>query len=76
MDALAGIIALIIMICIGVSIPFAFGAVVMYYYFTFGGSPATTIAVGYSNINSLVVLEIPLFIISGGVIERVLIGDA
>jgi len=76
MDVLAGILGLTVMICIGVSIPFAFGAVVMYFYFMFGGSPATTIAVGYSSINSLVLLAIPLFIIAGGVIERGKIGDA
>ena len=76
MVALIGIIALIVLICLGVSIPFAFGAVVMFYYFAYGGTPATTIAVGYSNINSLVLLAIPLFIISGGVIERGKIGDA
>jgi tripartite ATP-independent transporter DctM subunit len=76
MIALIGILGLVVMICIGVSIPFAFGAVVMYYYFTFGGSPATTVAVGYSSVNSLVLLAIPLFIISGGVIEKGRIGDA
>ncbi len=76
MDVIIGIIGLILMICIGVSIPFAFGAVVMLYYATVGGSPATTIAVGYSSINSLILLAIPLFIISGGVIEKGKIGDA
>lgn len=76
MEVFIGILALIVMICIGVSIPFAFGAVVMYYYFSFGGSPATTVAVGYSSINSLVLLAIPLFIISGGIIEKGKIGDA
>ena len=76
MDVFLGIILLIIMICIGVSIPFAFGAVLIYYYVLMGGSPATTISVGYSNLNSLVLLAIPLFIIAGGIIEKGRIGDA
>ncbi|MGL6198258.1 MAG: TRAP transporter large permease [Lachnospiraceae bacterium] len=76
MNVLIGIIFLIIMICIGTSIPFAFGAVLLYFVLIFGGTPGSTIAVGYSNVNSLVLMAIPLFIIAGGVIEKGKIGDA
>jgi TRAP transporter, DctM subunit len=76
MSIMLGIIILIIMICIGVSIPFAFGATLMYYYFTMGGSPATTVAVGYAQLNSIVLLAIPMFVIAGGVISKGKIGDA
>ena len=68
--------ALIIMICIGVSIPFAFGAVLIYYFVIMGGTPSTTISVGFSQLNSLVLLAIPMFVIAGGVIEKGKIGDA
>lgn len=76
MDVILGIILLIVMICIGVSIPFAFGAVLIYYFAIMGGSPATTISVGFSQLNSLVLLAIPMFVIAGGVIEKGKIGDA
>ena len=76
MGVILGIFLLIVMICIGVSIPFAFGAVLFYYYMLMGGTPGTTIAVGFSNLNSLVLLAIPMFIIAGGVIEKGKIGDA
>lgn len=76
MDVILGIIILIIMIVIGVSIPFAFGTTMVYYYFIMGGSAATTISVGYSQLNSLVLLAIPMFVIAGGVIEHGKLGDA
>lgn len=76
MDVFLGIILLIVMICIGVSIPFAFGAVLIYYFVLMGGSPATTVSVGFSQLNSLVLLAIPMFVIAGGVIEKGKIGDA
>ena len=50
MDVILGIIILIVMIVIGVSIPFAFGVAMIYYYFLMGGSPATTISVGFSQL--------------------------
>ena len=76
MSVMFGIVVLVVMICIGVSIPFAFGATLMYYYFTMGGSPATTVAVGYAQLNSIVLLAIPMFVIAGGVISKGKIGDA
>lgn len=76
MDVILGIIILIIMIVIGVSIPFAFGTTMIYYYFIMGGSAATTISVGYSQLNSLVLLAIPMFVIAGGIIEHGKLGDA
>ncbi len=76
MDVILGIIILIVMIVIGVSIPFAFGVAMIYYYFLMGGSPATTISVGFSQLNSLVLLAIPMFVIAGGIIEKGKLGDA
>ncbi len=76
MDVIFGIVILIVMIVIGVSIPFAFGTTLVYYYFVLGGSPATTISVGFSQLNSLVLLAIPLFVIAGGIIEKGKLGDA
>lgn len=76
MDVILGIIILVVMIVIGVSIPFAFGTTMVYYYFVMGGSSATTISVGYSQLNSLVLLAIPMFVIAGGVIEHGKLGDA
>ncbi|MCD8084266.1 MAG: TRAP transporter large permease [Clostridiales bacterium] len=76
MSVVLGIIILILMIVIGVSIPFAFGATLIYYYMIMGGSPATTISVGFSQLNSLVLLAIPMFVIAGGIIEKGQLGDA
>lgn len=76
MGVIIGIILLIFFIVVGVSIPFAFGAVLLYYFLMFGGSPSTTIAVGFSQINSIVLLAIPLFIMAGGVIEKGKLGEA
>ncbi len=76
MAVLLGILVLIVMIVIGVSIPFAFGATLVYFFAIMGGSSATTISVGFSQLNSLVLLAIPMFVIAGGVIEKGKLGDA
>ena len=76
MEVILGIVVLIAMIVLGVSIPFAFGTAMVYYYFILGGSPATTVSVGFSQLNSLVLLAIPMFVIAGGVIEKGRLGEA
>lgn len=76
MEVIFGIVVLIAMIVLGVSIPFAFGTAMVYYYFILGGSPATTVSVGFSQLNSLVLLAIPMFVIAGGVIEKGRLGEA
>ncbi|MCI8650186.1 MAG: TRAP transporter large permease [Anaerotruncus sp.] len=67
---------LIITLLIGVPIPFCFGASVISMVYTLGYSPDSLLASGYTQISSVVLLAMPLFILSGGIMEKGKIGDA
>jgi len=72
---LIAIAVLMISLLLGVSIPFAFGAGMIYMYYMLGGAFASTLPVGFNGINTMVLLAIPTFIMAGGFIERGRIGD-
>ena len=72
------LIALLILLAtlvIGVAVPFAFGAATVFLVYAGGYSPDTLIPVGYSKMNTVVLLAIPLFILSGGLMEKGRIAD-
>lgn len=74
MEMIVGLILLIVMIAFGVPIIFAFGAACIWFVFAFDYNPMFVFTTMYSNIDSFVLLAIPLFIMCGGIMERGNIG--
>ncbi|UWQ35422.1 TRAP transporter large permease (plasmid) [Leisingera sp. M527] len=73
--AVIALIVLLATLVIGVPVPFAFGAATITLSYFGGYSPDTLIPVGYSKMNTVVLLAIPLFILSGGLMEKGRIAD-
>ena len=72
-------ITVVILVCslvIGVSVPACFGAAFIFYSLSSGENINTLINVGYRQINTVVLLSIPMFILAGGVIEKGKLGKA
>ncbi|MBN1333205.1 MAG: TRAP transporter large permease [Synergistales bacterium] len=70
------ILILIFTIVIGVPVVFAFGASLIYMVVAMGYQSGALLSSGYSKLNTIVLLAIPLFILAGGIMERGNIGDA
>lgn len=73
--AVVAVLILLFTLVIGVPVPFAFGAATIYLSVLGGYGADTLIPVGYSKMNSVVLLAIPLFILSGGLMEKGRIAD-
>jgi C4-dicarboxylate transporter DctM subunit len=76
MEVTIGIIILIVTLVFGVPIPFAFGATVIWLAASLGFQTDFLLSAGYNQLNSVVLLAIPLFILAGGVMEKGRIGEA
>jgi len=76
MIIIISVIILLGCLILGLCVPAAFGASFTGIALLDGQSLATLIPVGYSKINTTVLLAIPLFILSGGLIERGKLGKA
>ena len=74
MEIIITILILVGTLLLGVSVPFSFGAAVIYMVLAFGYDPGFLFPVGYSKLGSVVLLAIPLFIMAGGIIEKGKIG--
>jgi len=70
------IFLLIIAIVVGIPIFFAFSISLIYMVLTMGYQSGALLSSGYSKLNTVVLLAIPLFILAGGIIERGKIGGA
>jgi len=67
---LISLLILIVVLAIGVPVPFAFGAATIFLVYAGDYSTDSLMSVGYSKINTVVLLAIPLFILAGGLMER------
>ena len=67
---LASIIVLCVLLIIGVSVPLAFGAVLILISVFGGHDVSGFMPAGHWKMNSIVLLAIPLFILAGGIMER------
>lgn len=76
MEVAIGIIILVATLVLGVPIPFAFGATVIWLATSLGFQTDFLLAAGYNQLNSVVLLAIPLFILAGGIMEKGRIGEA
>lgn len=70
MEMIIGLIGLVILIALGVPVIFSFGAIVIWFTFTLDYNPIFVFTTMYSNIDSFVLLAIPLFIMCGGIMEK------
>jgi len=69
------LLILVIALIIGIPVPFCFALSVIWLHFTLGISPQFFHLTAYSQLSSVVLLAIPLFIMSGGIITKGKIGD-
>jgi C4-dicarboxylate transporter DctM subunit len=70
MIILGSLLIICVLLLIGVSVPMAFGGVLVYIGF-FGGHDVTGfLPTGHWRMNSIVLLAIPLFILAGAIMER------
>ncbi len=76
MEVITSMLLLIGGLIIGMPIPFAFGLAFLFITFAMGVNPSTLLASGYTQINSTILLAIPLFVLAGKVMEKGKIGDA
>lgn len=64
------VLILLVTLLIGVPVPFSFGAALIYIVTAGGYGIDSLIPAGYSKMNTVVLLAIPLFILAGGIMER------
>lgn len=76
MEVAIGVIILVVTLVLGIPIPFAFGATVIWLASSLGFKTDFLLSAGYSQVNSVVLLAIPLFILAGGIMEKGRIGEA
>ena len=70
MVILIAIILICVLLAIGVSVPLAFGAVLILLAFTGGYDVSGFFATGHWKMNSVILLAIPLFIMAGDIMQR------
>lgn len=70
MEMLIALGILIVTLVIGVPIPFVFLMTVIFLIFSLGYDPSFLIPYGFSKLNNMVLLAIPLFIMAGGIMSR------
>jgi len=73
--AIISFLLLFIALFIGIPVPFAFFASVVFLVIFRGYDPGFLLPYSYSKMSALVLLAIPLFIIAGGLIEKGKIGE-
>ena len=70
MTILIAIILICVLLTIGVSVPLAFGGVLILLVYTGGYDPSGFFATGHWKLNSVILLAIPLFIMAGDIMQR------
>ena len=70
MTLLLVLILLCVLLLGGLTVPFAFGAVLLYLGFTADTDVATFLASGHWRMSNIVLLAIPLFILAGAIMNR------
>lgn len=76
MTIIIGIALLIVLLVMGVPVPFCFGGATLFLVVALRYSPLFLVPSGYASIASVTLWCIPLFIIAGSIIKKGKIGDA
>lgn len=75
-EVIIALVILVVGLILGMPIPFSFGASFLWLTYSMDFNPNTLLASGYTQINSVVLLAIPLFVLAGKIMEKGQIGDA
>ncbi|WP_066048700.1 TRAP transporter large permease [Robertmurraya korlensis] len=75
MEIVIALLLLVLLLMIGVAVPFAFFTTIIYLIFSLGYDSSFLVPYGFSQIGNVVLLAIPLFIMAGGLMDRGGIGD-
>lgn len=75
MTIFLSLLVLLLLLIVGVPIPFSFLGSALLLIVTLDYDPSFLLPFGYSKMNTIVILAIPLFIIAGGLINRAKVGD-
>lgn len=76
MEVAIAIVILVVTLILGMPIPFSFGASFIWLAYSLGFQTDFLLNAGYSQVSSVVLLAIPLFILAGGIMEKGRIGGA
>ncbi|MGI5857540.1 MAG: TRAP transporter large permease subunit, partial [Candidatus Merdivicinus sp.] len=76
MEIAVSILILMVALIIGMPIPYAFGASFIWIAYSLDFQTDFLLAAGYSQLNSVVLLAIPLFVLAGGIMEKGQIGES
>lgn len=68
-------VLLVFLLLSGVPVPYAFGGATVFMVFAQGFSPSAMFATSFTNLSSITLLAIPLFIMAGGIMEKGAIGE-
>lgn len=71
-----GLIILVVTLIVGIPIPFSFASAFIFLTYALGFDGNFQMNAGYGQINSVVLLAIPLFVLAGGIMEKGNIGSA
>ncbi|MCM3411842.1 TRAP transporter large permease [Metabacillus litoralis] len=69
MEMVIALLILVFTMIIGIPIPFVFLATVIYLIFSLGYDPSFLIPYGFSKLNNMVLLAIPLFVMAGSIMS-------
>lgn len=69
-------IILITLLVVGVPVPFSFGGAIIYMLAAYDVAPVSLFSTSYTQLSSVTLLAIPLFILSGGIMEKGRIGES
>ena len=70
MEAIIGIVLLIVLLLLGVPILFCFAAAALVISALLGTDPSFMLPTAYGKLSGIVLLSIPLFIMAGGIMAK------
>ena len=75
MEVIIAVFILVACLLLGVAVPFSFLASVVFLIVTRGYDPSFLLPYGYAQMNSIVIMAVPLFILAGNIMNEGKIGD-
>ena len=76
MNLLITFIILLILLLSGVPVPFSFGGAIIYLVAVLGADPFALFSTSYTQVSTVTLIAIPMFIMAGGIMEKGKIGGA
>jgi C4-dicarboxylate transporter DctM subunit len=76
MNLLITFIILLVLLLSGVPVPFSFGGAIIYLVAVLGADPFALFSTSYTQVSTVTLIAIPMFIMAGGIMEKGKIGGA